>query len=79
VSDIKMEDVTGQPRSNRDVEEALAYVSKQIVTDPMAMSKDGVPRTIHYIVIRAALQELLDLRRIVETAAMDAAKKAAGL
>jgi len=68
MSDIKMEDVTYAPRPERDIEEALAFVSKQMVIDPAGMSKDGVPRTIHYIVIRAALQELLDLRRLVAAA-----------
>jgi hypothetical protein len=76
--DIDMNDVTGTPRPARDIELALGYVTKQMVIDPTALSKDGVPRLMHYTVIRDALQELLALRKLVEAARMAAAKKAAG-
>jgi hypothetical protein len=68
MSDIDMEDTTGTPRPERDIEEALKYVTKQMVIDPMAMSKDGVPRIIHYVVIREALQEVLAVRKLLAAA-----------
>lgn len=66
--DIDMKDVTGKPDSDADVQSALEYVTKQMIIDPLSMSKDGVPRLMQYTVIRRALQELLALRRLVKAA-----------
>jgi hypothetical protein len=55
-------DTTGQPRRDSEVQEALDFVSKEMVRHPLAMSPDGFPYTIHFSTIRAALRELLDRR-----------------
>lgn len=68
MSDLSLKDVTGTPRSERAVQEALDYVTKQLVIDPAGMSKDGVPRAIHYIVIKDALRELLAMRAVIAAA-----------
>lgn len=54
-----MEDATGRPRPTRDIEAALACISNEIVKNPMALSKDGQPLMMHYIVIREVLSEYL--------------------
>jgi len=59
---MEIEDVTGTPRPDRDVVEAMRFVTEQVVREPMAMTKTGVPYTIHFMVIKDALLELLERR-----------------
>lgn len=54
--------MSGQLRSTRDIEEALQFVLREMVQDPVGMTKDGVPRTIYYVVIKDAMRELLERR-----------------
>ena len=57
--DFEMTDMTGQPRSRRDVEDALRFVEREMLTDPIGMTKDGVPRLIFYMTIRDVLRDYL--------------------
>jgi hypothetical protein len=59
---MEMVDMTGKPRSERDVRAALDFIEREMVKNPMATGKDGTPCLIHYTVIRDALRELLALR-----------------
>lgn len=59
---IEMEDISGTPRSERDIREAITFIEREMITNPMAMGSGGVPYLIHYVVIRDALRELLSLR-----------------
>lgn len=68
MSDISMKDVTGTPRSEREVQEALDYVTKQMIKDPLCRSFEGEPRLLHYVVIRDALRELLAMRAVIAAA-----------
>jgi hypothetical protein len=79
MTDIKMQDVTGTPRPERQILEAINYLEKQIVTDPMAMAKDGTPRTMMYLTMKDALKELLMLRRLIDTSGRPAVTAAAVL
>jgi hypothetical protein len=79
MTDIKMQDVTGTPRPERQILEAIQYLEKQIVTDPMAMAKDGTPRIMVYLTMKDALKELLMLRRLLDTSGRPAATAAAVL
>jgi len=54
-----MEDATGQPRRTRDIEAALACITREMAQHPMALAKNGEPLMIHYIVIREVLREYL--------------------
>jgi hypothetical protein len=56
-------DTSGEPRPDVDLEQALQAVKVWIVKEPTAMGPDGLPRVIHLIVIKDALEELLALRR----------------
>jgi len=62
MSGVEFEDVSGTPRPEADIRAAIRCVMSEMVKNPMAMSKDGEPLLMHYIVIREALQELLELR-----------------
>jgi len=53
---------TGVVRSQSEVEDALRFISEQLIKYPLAMSPAGFPYTIHFTVIRHALQELLARR-----------------
>ena len=59
---MDMEDVTGQPRPTRDIEAALACITREIVHHPMALAKNGEPLVMHYLVIRDVLREYLTAR-----------------
>ena len=59
---MEIKDVTGQPRSDEDLERALEAVKLWILKEPLAMGPDAVPKVIHLIAIKDALQELLELR-----------------
>lgn len=54
-----MEDVTGTPRPERDVEAALKFVEREMIHNPMARASDGTPVLIHYTVIRDVLRDYL--------------------
>lgn len=56
---IEEEEHTGRPRPREDVEAALACITREIVTNPLVMSKTGEPLVIHYLVIREILQAYL--------------------
>lgn len=56
------EDVTGTPRRSEDIAAALNCIRKEIVQNPIGMSKGGEPLVLHYIVIIDALAELLERR-----------------
>jgi hypothetical protein len=56
-------DASGTPRPDDEVEEALQAVKLWIVKEPTAMGPDGMPRVLHLVVIKDALEELLALRR----------------
>ena len=58
---MEMTDVTGTPRPERDVEEALRFVENEMMRRPMALGADGSPMLIHFTVIRDVLRD--DLRR----------------
>jgi hypothetical protein len=60
------EDVSGQPRRREDIEAALKCITREIVQNPLAMSKGGEPLVMHYLVIKDALQELLVKRQRLE-------------
>lgn len=74
---LDVKDVTGTPRPEREIIEAIKYLEKQILSDPMAMTKDGQPRLIQYITMKDALKELLMLRRLVATTHIQAAETVA--
>ena len=61
-------DVTGTARSDRDLLEALVFVERQMVREPLAATRDGMPYLIHFTVIRDVLRAELD-RRSTEAAA----------
>jgi len=61
---MNMVDVTGQPRPDSDIEQAIVWVSKKIIR-PDLKDPEGV---ICCVTIRQALQELLQLRAIVRKA-----------
>ena len=63
---VEFEDVSGQPRPIRDIEEALAAITKEVVTNHMGRFKDGTPVVLHYIVIVDALRELIALRKLIQ-------------
>lgn len=52
----------GSQRPIEDLKEALKAIEREIVLNPLAKLSDGFPATIHYIVIREALLELIDIR-----------------
>ena len=54
--------MTGTPRSRADIKAAFDCLSSEIVRNPLAMSKDGQPLAMHYIVVRDALSELMQRR-----------------
>lgn len=54
-----MEDVTGQPRPERDVDAALKFVEREMIYNPLAKASDGTPALIHYMVIRDVLRDYL--------------------
>jgi hypothetical protein len=64
---IDMEDATGTPRPERDVLAAIEFATREMMAHPTAMTKEGFPMVMHYIIIREALRELLVLRRAVES------------
>ena len=51
-----------KPRPRVDIEAALACITREVMTNPMARAKNDEMLVIHYIVIRDALRELLSLR-----------------
>ena len=53
-----MKDVTGEPRSTRDLEATLRFVERDMLTSPMRMVGDQ-PALIHLTVIRDVLREEL--------------------
>jgi hypothetical protein len=57
-----MIDVTAKPRPKRDIELAIECFRSEVVKNPMAMSKDGQPLIMHYLVACDAMRELLALR-----------------
>lgn len=63
---FEFKDITGQLRSRRDVEDALAFVTREMVLNPLAMSKEGTPVLLHYIVIRDVLRTYLAAISTVE-------------
>ena len=62
MADVDFKDMSGTPRSERDIEEALACISGEMIRNPMALSKAGGPLLLHYVVIRDVLREALALR-----------------
>lgn len=64
---VEFVDVSGKPRPDQDLEDALQAVKVWIVREPTAMGPDGVPRVIHLIVIKDALEELLTIRHARES------------
>ena len=64
MGDVKMTDVSGQPRPLRDLEAALRFVEAEMVTNPMRMGpKDTGPVLMHYTVIRDALRAMIALAK----------------
>lgn len=59
---MEMKDTSGEPRRMDDLEAALQAVKTWIIKDPLSMGPDGRPKVIHLIVIKDALEELLELR-----------------
>lgn len=60
---MEIVDASGQPRPERDLEEALYAVKLWIIKEPLALGPDGIPKTIHLVVIKDALEELLAIRQ----------------
>lgn len=61
---MKMEDVSGQPRPERDIVDALRFVEAEMMAHPTRMGPSNTA-AIHYMTIRDALRELLELRKMV--------------
>lgn len=59
---MTMVDVSGKPRPESDIEAALHAVKVWIIKEPLVIGPDGAPKVIHLVVIKDALQELLELR-----------------
>lgn len=59
---MELEDVTGRPRSERDLDDAERFLTKEIVLNPMALAKDGTPCIFHYMTLRDVIQEVRALR-----------------
>jgi len=57
-----MIDVSGTPRPLDQIEGASRCLQSEVVKNPLAMSKDGEPLSIHYIVVVDAMRELVRLR-----------------
>lgn len=57
-----MEDVTGKPRPMRDIKAAFDCLRSEIVRNPMALSNDGQPLVMHYLVICDVIRELAKFR-----------------
>ena len=59
--------VGGEPRPVNDIEAALQAVKTWMIKDPLAIGPDGRPKVIHLIVIKDALEELLEIRHQEKT------------
>lgn len=55
-----MEDRTGKPRSNKELEEALEQVKKSMVRDMLKMPPS---LAVHMFVVKDGLEELINTRR----------------
>ena len=55
-------DKSGQPRSNKDLEEALSQVEKSMAVDVLKIPPNLV---VYLITIRAALKELIEIRKML--------------
>ncbi len=62
--DLGMEDMTGQPRSDKDLTEAIEVIGK-VALKPMALPPE---LTIHLMDIRALLLELQVMRKMLKEA-----------
>jgi hypothetical protein len=63
---IESNDVTGTPRSNEEIQQAIKAIEREIVRNPMAKGADGTPMMFHYLTIRDALKELMGFRVLME-------------
>jgi hypothetical protein len=65
---MEFEDVTGTPRPERDILEALRFAEAEMITNPARMgAKNTGSALIHYVTIRDALKELLILRELLNS------------
>lgn len=60
---IEFEDQSGKPRDVAQIEEALAVIRREVVTNFLAKAKDGTPLIPHYIVIIEALRDVISIRK----------------
>ena len=58
-------DVTGKPESVENLKDALKFLNEQVVRNPLATTKEGIPYVLHFTVIRRGLQELISIRERV--------------
>ena len=71
---MEMEDVSGQPRSDKDLQEAIAVIGK-VALKPSALPPE---LTIHLMDIRALLLELQVMRKLLEEARTRREEREAG-
>ena len=62
---IKMVDVSGTPRPEHELKEALEEVKKWLVADAVSKDKAIMLRVLHYPVILGGLRELLMVRELI--------------
>jgi len=57
---------SNKPRTNEDIKAAQTAIKQELIMNPIALLKSGMPAAIHYVVIIEALEELLTLRTLFE-------------
>ena len=68
---MNMKDMTGEPRSERDLDEAERFLTQEMVRDPLGRTQDGTPRLIHYMTLRDVIKEVRELRAFKESVRAD--------
>ena len=52
----------GKPESVESLKDTLKFINEQLVKNPLATTKEGIPYLLHFMIIRRGLYELISIR-----------------